>query len=134
MNSPEETMVPVTLVKSEGKQLEGRRAIRTEEGGGVDGGGGLGVHLGEPGGHDAGAADDAQVPGLPQHGHHERRQDAEAGTGPDHVGHPAPSVAPSEGPREGRLRVDLKTPHTHTVELELAGQILSDSVADHRMA
>jgi hypothetical protein len=53
------------------RQRRRRRVLRTEEGGGVDGGGGAGVDPGEPGGHDAGAADDAQVPGLPQHGHHQ---------------------------------------------------------------
>jgi hypothetical protein len=39
----------------------------TEQDGGVDGGGRPGVHFGEPGGQDAGPADDAQVLCLPKH-------------------------------------------------------------------
>jgi len=90
------------------KSWNGRNRIRTEEGGCVDGGGGAGVDPGEPRRHDARAADDAQVPRLPQHGHHQRGEDAEAGAGADDVGHPRAPLPPLERPRERRLRINLQ--------------------------
>jgi hypothetical protein len=84
-----------------------RRSERAEEGGGVHGGRRAGVHLGQPRGHHARPSDHEHVPGLAQHRHHQRRQDAHARAGADHLGHPLHPVFPLERPREGRVRVDL---------------------------
>lgn len=77
-----------------------REEVLTEEGGGVDGSGRLGVDLGEPGRNDAGPSDDAEVARLAQHGDEERREDPEARPRPDHVRHPSPAVRSPERSRE----------------------------------
>lgn len=59
------------IYDSEGAGMYNKRL--TEEGGGIDGGGSARVHPGEPGRHDTGSADDAEIPSLSQHRYHQRR-------------------------------------------------------------